>query len=60
MVQAFETGDELGKGADLAHVVHEPLAKLLHKGFLRTTLHWASLQKNMVSNIKNCLLSINV
>jgi hypothetical protein len=28
VVQALEAGDELGEGAHLTHVVHEPLGEL--------------------------------
>lgn len=43
VVQALEAGDELGEGAHLAHVVHEPLAEVLEERFLGSALHGTRL-----------------
>ncbi len=44
MVQAFEAWNELGKGAHLAHMVHEPFTELLHERVLGPAFHGTCLK----------------
>ena len=50
VVEALKAGHELGEGADLAHVIHEPLGKVFQKRILRSPLHGTSLQKKRIQH----------
>ena len=47
MMETLESGDDFGEGANLTHMVHEPLVEglvLLKVLRVAASLHWASLQ----------------
>ena len=46
VMETLEARNELGEGANLPHVIHEPLRELLQDGIFWPAFHWTSLEKS--------------
>ena len=47
VMETLEARNELGEGANLPHVIHEPLRELLQDGIFWSAFHWTSLEKKV-------------
>lgn len=53
VVETLEARNELGEGAHLSNVIHEPLRKLLQDRILRPTLHGTSLERDRNASLEH-------